>query len=265
MSAIPELKKKLKSIRATGKLSKAMKTVSAVKLSKLTAVSKNFSFYYEEYAKLLSVDLKDQKPDVVVIMGSNRGFCGSFNNDTLDFARENGYLDGKIPIISVGEKMTELLLLSGADPLYTCTFPDVPEIDGISELTDTLIKMSEKKEDFAVALIYPIHKNAVTQVPTVRVIGFGKETFANEELLYFPDKETAIKAIMANAVQIGIYGAVLETSLGAQAATLMTMRSAYDTAEEYSASIEAEIQRKRQSEVTADTIETASDRKEDRR
>ena len=52
---------------------------------------------------------------------------------------------------------------------------------------------------------------------------------------------------------------VLETALGAQAATLTAMRSAYDTACEYSAKLETEMNRKRQSQVTADVIESSSE------
>ena len=48
-------------------------------------------------------------------------------------------------------------------------------------------------------------------------------------------------------------------ALGAQAATLMTMRSAFDTATEYCEKLEGEINRLRQSAVTADVIETSAE------
>jgi F0F1-type ATP synthase gamma subunit len=56
-----------------------------------------------------------------------------------------------------------------------------------------------------------------------------------------------------------LYKRVLETALGAQAATLTAMRSAYDTACEYSTKLETEMNRKRQSQVTADVIEISSE------
>ena len=64
----------------------------------------------------------------------------------------------------------------------------------------------------------------------------------------------AAKIFMAVAYEL-----ILETALGAQAATLMTMRSAYDTATEYCEALESEINRKRQSAVTEDVIETSSE------
>ena len=56
------------------------------------------------------------------------------------------------------------------------------------------------------------------------------------------------------------YEIVLEAAIGAQAATLMTMRSAFDTATEYAENLEKEINRLRQSAVTADVIETSAER-----
>ena len=53
-----------------------------------------------------------------------------------------------------------------------------------------------------------------------------------------------------------LYGFILETAIGAQSATIMSMRSAYDAAVEYEEKLEREINRKRQSRVTADVIET---------
>ena len=52
---------------------------------------------------------------------------------------------------------------------------------------------------------------------------------------------------------------ILETAIGAQAATVMNMRSAYDTATEFEEKLESEINRKRQSQVTADVIETSAE------
>ena len=56
-----------------------------------------------------------------------------------------------------------------------------------------------------------------------------------------------------------VYKLALENALGAQAATLMTMRSAFDTATEYCEKLEGEINRLRQSAVTADVIETSAE------
>jgi len=81
----------------------------------------------------------------------------------------------------------------------------------------------------------------------------------HEELLFVPDKQTVIVHTAEKVLLSILYKKILEAALGAQAATLTTMRSAYDTACEYSAQLKTQINRMRQSQVTADVIEVSSD------
>ena len=87
MPAIQILKKKLKGIRSTQKLTKAMKTVAAVKFSKLSGMYNDFSasgrqcaLLYQDYKKELISYFPPGDPDApvcVVVMGANKGMCGS--------------------------------------------------------------------------------------------------------------------------------------------------------------------------------------------
>ena len=75
-----------------------------------------------------------------------------------------------------------------------------------------------------------------------------------------PSVTNALQALAArDLIEYRSHQPVVLTAAGAQAATLMAMRSAYDNAKESSAGLETVISRKRQSEVTASVIETASD------
>ena len=103
----------------------------------------------------------------------------------------------------------------------------------------------------------------MVQTPTVCEM-FAADTTKQDDTvsdapLFFPDKESVISATADNMMAAFIFEKILESALGAQAATLMTMRSAYDTASEYSIRLEGEINRKRQSQVTADVIETSAE------
>ena len=61
------------------------------------------------------------------------------------------------------------------------------------------------------------------------------------------------------SLETALFTHALEHAAGAQAATLMAMRSAYDNAEQSAQDLETTINRRRQAEVTASIIETASD------
>ena len=69
------------------------------------------------------------------------------------------------------------------------------------------------------------------------------------------NKADLIKTVIGIVLCV-LFGFILETAIGAQAATIMNMRSAYEAAVEYEEKLESEINRKRQGRVTADVIET---------
>lgn len=266
MSAIPGLKKKLKSVRTTGKVAKVMKTVSAAKYSKLNTLFKYYSQYSQEYADLcgsaMDVGLKTNAKTVVVF-GSNKGFCGGFNNQMLQFLKDTVF-SGTTPehLIVCGDTMSRLMTESGYKVEKTFAFGDLPMFADSGGLCSLLSKVSGGVGDYPVMLVHPEYKNTMLQIPQARVLLLNRRgsITEREEILYFPDEKTVKEAVAEKALRVMIYGAMLETALGAQAATLMTMRSAYDTATEYSEALEGEIHRQRQRNVTADVIETSPEK-----
>ena len=124
MSAIPGLKKKLKSVKATGKLSKAMKTVSAAKLSRLSAKFRYFSEYSRQFRFRCEAS-EGLAPDAVVVLGSNRGFCGGFNTSLVSYVKET--MPGVSGVIACGDKLIRTVGESGISIVKTFSFPDVPD------------------------------------------------------------------------------------------------------------------------------------------
>ncbi len=259
MSAIPVLKKKLKSVRATGKLSKAMKTVSSVKFSQLSTTWKTYSAYAAEF-RFICGSHEAEQCDTVVVFGSNRGFCGGLNNDIIAYFNEN--VRSYAHLIVCGEELAALFRDDKTEFEKEFLFDDVPSFAEAEPLLDYLALLADGRQDYAVRLVYPEYVNTLTQTPSSELIVLNPSegTDADDGYIMIPAGDRSAKQLHEKGVRSIVYGAILKTALGAQAATLMTMRSAYDTAEEYSETIEGEIRRLRQSEVTADVIETSSER-----
>lgn len=268
MSAIPGLKKKLKSVRATGKLSKALKTVSAAKYARLSAFWKSYSLYAEQYRMLsaesgITADNATAVPETLIVLGSNRGFCGGFNHDVLKYYEQSVKDKGRPRhLIVCGEKLIRLFSDGGHTPDHALILDDVPTYASCDALFDLLTRLSGGQTDYAVRVIRPFYRNTMIQTPGEEILRMNPATHADSasERLWIPDRETVLADLRDRCFRTLLYGAVLETALGAQAATLMTMRAAFDTATAYTEALEREIHRLRQSEVTADVIETASER-----
>ncbi len=267
MSGIPTLKKKLKGIRATEKLSKAMKTVSMAKLSRLNALQKTYSRYAEQYRFFYentadSVETANEtKPLYVIVIASNRGFCGVFNSELVNFAVEDIAAQTRpVRLIACGEQTVRLLNECQYEPERCFIWNDIPQFSECRELFDLLSALAQEDPETCVRVIYPKYINTMTQTPTAVTLALNGNPEWTESALWVPDRETVLAQIGAKGFRALMYGMILESAVGAQAATLITMRSAYDTATQYGEMLELQIQRKRQSEVTADVIETSAER-----
>ena len=98
MPSLRELKKHLRSIEMTGQLAGAMKTVSAAKYSRMNNVLQTYARYAE-----LCADMRERfgaalaeaypctapdAPRCYVVLGANRGLCGGYNIELLNYADE---------------------------------------------------------------------------------------------------------------------------------------------------------------------------------
>lgn len=271
MPAIQVLKKKLRGIQSTQKISKAMKTISSIKISQLTTVYNNYNEYgsqceklYEEYkTDLLGAlpPINETAPVCYIVIASNKGLCGGFNSDLLKFADEEIEKSEKEHIlIAVGKQAITYFNNKHKDFEKSFIFNDIPDYSEANELLNYIIDLRKSQKISSVKVIYQKYTNMMKQTPRVQELFCDNDIQQGESnILLMPDKQMVIKNVAPVVFQSIFYKLLLEVALGANASTLMTMRSAYDTATEYCAQLESEINRQRQSAVTADVLETASE------
>lgn len=272
MASVQYLKKKLKGILSTQKLAKAMKTVATVKFSRLNGIYGKYAAYGRQCAALYEAyraetanflpPAAENAPECVVVLGADKGLCGNFNTDLFNFALARISPENKPYLITGGKRAVAYFKEKKIPVDQSFFFGDTPTYEDAGILLDALIGLRTEQKIGNIKIIYPKYRNMMIQVPAVQAL-FEADTETperREETLFFPDRKTFIDQSTKGIFQSMLYQMLLETALGAQAATLMTMRSAYDTATEYRAELESQINRERQSAVTADVIETSSER-----
>lgn len=272
MPAVQGLKKKLRGIQSTQKISKAMKTISSIKISQLNTIYSNYNEYdaqceklYEDYkSDLLSFlpPANEKAPVCYIVIASNKGLCGGFNSELLKFAEEKlAETQENRVVIACGKQSITQLKNRHIDFHKSFIFNDIPSYDEAKLLLSEIIELRQNGKVSTVKVIYQKYINMMRQEPTVQELFCDDEAFAagKSKALLMPDKDMIIQNVAPTIFQSIFYKLLLEVALGAQSSTLMTMRSAYDTATEYCLQLEGEINRMRQSAVTADVIETASE------
>lgn len=271
MPTIQNLKKKLQVILSTRKLTQAMKTASTVKYSKLSALYSDYEKYekqcnrmYRNYRKDFNSVFSVKNPDapiLYIVITSNKGMCGSFNTELISFFENILREQETEPVIlCCGKKGKDHLENKKISCSKSYIFSDIPSYQDACGLFDDIRDMMENGKISSVKIVYSQYQNMMKQNPVCEdLFILDNESAESEDPLFVPDKQTVINQTAEKILISILYKKILETALGAQASTLTTMRSAYDTACEYSAQLETEINRKRQSQVTADVLEVSAD------
>ena len=138
---------------------------------------------------------------------------------------------------------------------------DVPDYEETHALCEHLKKLYTTGAVNRVRLIYQSYRNMLSQEPTDRQILPDPESHktANPDgILYLPSPAAIGARLALTCLNNEVFAAALDNASGAQAATLMAMRSACDSATESAAKLETTINRRRQADVTASVIEIAS-------
>ncbi len=272
MPAIQSLKKQLKGIRSTRKLTKAMKTISTVKFSKLNSIYGEYSAYanecsklFEKYGSEFSQAFKAKNtgaPTAVVVFASNKGLCGSFNSELLSYAVEQLEKMDNYLLIACGKKAINYFKLKDIPIEKEFILNDIPNYEDSVEMLDYLIDLRKDGRASKLLIVYSEYKNMMTQRPAITELFAENEKPETQAPLFIPDRASVMEKAAITVYRCVFHRIVLESAIGAQAATLTTMRSAYDTATDYCTALEGQINRMRQSAVTADVIEISSERSE---
>ncbi len=278
MAGIRELKKHLKSIRSIGQLAGAMRTVATAKYSRVNAVRSDFSEYASACREVLArfgaeaafPGRGEAAPDgerlCIVVMCGDRGLCGSYNSEVL--ARFSALLTangGRTSVIACGRVASQYCRDRKIPVENEYLFGDIPSYGDAQQLCARLRDLYRTGAADRIVIVRQQFKNMLVQTPVDEVFLPGAKQRSDDDFrtLYIPDRGSIVTKVICECLDAEIYSCLLECAAGAQAATIMAMRSAYDNSKSSSEELEAKINRIRQSEVTSDVIEISYDRGED--
>ena len=188
MPSLDDLKKRIKSVKSTQKITKAMKMVAAAKLRKAQDNAEKGRPYSEkmnniiinlsngitdkESAPKLLKGTGEEKIHLCIVMTSDRGLCGGFNSNIIKKAKSyfKKILDDNktLKIITVGTKgYDQLKRVYKENILEKISFKESKNINyfDANQVGKIIIDRFEKKEFDVCTIFYNQFKNVITQIP----------------------------------------------------------------------------------------------------
>ncbi len=274
MAGSKEIKNRIKSVRSTHQITKAMEIVSTTKFkkfSKFVGETKVYSDSIKDILKNIASGVKaekhplfDGKEEVkrigVIVMTSDRGLCGSFNNATLKrleaLMREN---PGKeVSVIAIGKKVREYATKRNYDikSIYSELTPELM-FDKAKEISENIVEYYYQDIFDEVYVIYNKFVSAVRYDLTVdRLIPIERvESEENINYIFEPDVESVLSSLLPKYLNTSIHQALLNNTASEHSARKNAMKNATDNAEEMIKSLNLQYNRERQSAITQEISE----------
>jgi len=289
MPSLDDLKKRIKSVKSTQKITKAMKMVAAAKLRKAQENAEKGRPYSkkmqniilnltksisdpENAPKLLVGTGKDQV-HLCVVLTADRGLCGGFNSNICKLAKNNFKKllnEGKeIKIITVGSKgLDQIKREYGKYVIKKLSFKDKKQISfNEAELVGKeIIELFNKDEFDKCIMFYNNFKNVITQIPQAQQIIPAEKIESNdkdktEEKLSYefePDEDEILEDLLPKNISTQVFKALLENAASEQGSRMTAMDNATRNAGDLVDKLTINYNRSRQASITKELIEIIS-------
>jgi len=279
MAKTRDIKRRIRSVKNTMQLTRAMKMVAAAKMrrateaivaarpysNKMLQVLRSLAARANPEAHPLLQERGDDRVELIVLTG-DKGLCGSFNTQivktAIAFLEERG--DRPTDLHLVGKKGVDFFRRRSwtIHRQWTDLFRKVEFTDAQEIARDLMGRYIDHDLD-AIYLVYNEFKSAISQKPVVeRVLPIQKAEFDSgeeaEDYIYEPDAAALFDELLPLHVEVQIYRAMLESVSAEHAARMTAMDSATRNAGELIDKLTLYMNRVRQASITTEIIEVVS-------
>jgi F-type H+-transporting ATPase subunit gamma len=285
MAGGKEIRTKIKSVKNTQKITRAMEMVATSKMRRAQERMRAARPYAEKIRKVaahLSQAFIDyahpylQERDVVkrvglIVVTSDKGLCGGLNTNALRLAinrmkewREQG---AETAITAIGNKGLGFMNRNGAKVLSSAhALGDTPHLEQLIGPIKVMIDAYIAGEVDEVHIVYTRFVNTMKQEPICeQLLPLDSEAFGQPpehdylwEYLYEPNAKAVIDDLMGRYLETLIYQAVAENMASEQAARMVAMKSATDNAGKVIGNLQLLYNKTRQAAITKELTEIVS-------
>ena len=275
MANMREIRARIKSVKSTQQITKAMKMVSAAKLRRTEgsmATVRNFAGQSQHILdELLSgsgvgcanrflTPREEVRNVCYVLFVGSRGLCGIYNHAVVRYAQEVLAAEPRpYSLVVCGRWGRDVIAHEGLQAERTfADMSDTPTLEDSLELADYLKEKYLTEEADEIHLIYQHYHSVLQQTPASLQLLPAKAEAKGEsggEYIFEPDGETVLENLMQLYLNNTVYSVLLEAKVGEQAARMTAMSTATDATTELIDDLSLQLNRVRQAAITTEIAE----------
>lgn len=287
MANLRDIRNRIESIKNTQQITRAMKMVAAAKLRKAQDRIVETRPYASKMKKVVGRLVKSSSEDnvllrkpesidnvLLIVVGSDRGLCGGFNNNLFKVVEKTiaeEYKDyqesGNLSLICIGRQATKYF--GKRDYQIVAEHPgfwDNIEFNKATEIMKSVVAEFKSGDYDEVKVAYNEFKSVIAQNRLVEsVLPIDSANLIDEETenttteyIFEPDVENILKKLLPLHLNLQLWKALLESNAAEQGARMTAMDNATENAQEMKEDLQLEYNRARQSAITTEISEIIS-------
>ena len=287
MPSLDDLKKRIKSVKSTQKITKAMKMVAAAKLRRAQESAEKGRPFSEKMNNII-LNLSKSIPDkenaskflvgtgknvthLCVVITADRGLCGGFNTNICRKAKsyfDKILKDNKtLKIFTVGSKgYDQLKRIYGKYIIEKINFKGFRKITykEAENVGKIIIRLFNESQFDVCKIFYNKFKNVITQIPQEQqLIPVASELKKEEKILdnfyeFEPEEDEILNDLLPRNISTQIFKAFLENAASEQGSRMTAMDNATRNAGDLVDKLTINYNRSRQAAITKELIEIIS-------
>src|SRR2546430_4662172 len=281
MANTQDIRRRIKSIRNTAQITKAMQMVAASKMRK----AQQHALAGRPYAALMNkvlvslqqrtdprlhplLQVRDVKKELVVVISTDKGLAGALNTNLLREAAR--FEASKTGYIVVGRKARQFITRTKRELLADFELKDAPTFVETKAIAKFATEKFLSREVDKVSVIYTHFINTINQRPVVQTLlpisrfdlpkGEAAEGAAEDvdPMLGYgfePAAEVVLDAMLPYYIQYQAFQMILDARASEHSARMVAMKNATDNAKEFIKDLTLEYNKMRQASITTELLE----------
>jgi F-type H+-transporting ATPase subunit gamma len=273
MPSTLDLRRRIKSVKNTAQITKAMQMVAAAKMRKAQAAALAGRPYQEMLTRVLAaikgrveptshplLAVRPVKKELVLIFSTDKGLCGPLNTslfrELTDEDRE------KTEFAVMGRKAVQFIARTRRNLTADFALKDSVRFADIRPIARFASEKFISGEVDQVRVLYPKFVNTLNQQPVLRnllpvpVVELEIEGEANRgEYLFEPDVHGVLDAILPHYIAFQLFQMALNARASEHSARMVAMKNATDNAKELIKDLTLEYNKVRQENITTELLE----------
>jgi len=274
LASVRDIRRRIRSVKSTQQITKAMKMVAAAKLRKAqdrVIAARPFARQLQDVLARLAqaasdakhplLEVREVKNIAYVVVSADRGLCGGYNANIIRMGTA-AVAEATVParVVAVGRKGRDFFRRTGT-PIASefVALGDDPSFIQAKEISSEVVRLYTEREVDEVRLIYTEFVTAITQRPAhVKLLPLkAPEQAATTKGLYLfePSAEEILETLLPKYVETLLFRALLEAKASELGAKMTAMGAATDAAKDMIDRLTLIMNRARQAAITKEISE----------